>query len=209
MKREMISRAGRQHSDSITTLEGRHGTTMQLGHEQGASHPLAVRSLLIIRAHKADPANRDKGDSLDRHCAHHRHDLRTVHDVLVTRDGTPLSDIPAGSVIGTSSVRRRAQLHMYRPDLRSERIRGNVNSRLDKLLIARLQPRARSGRPARSSRACRRAPPRTHHRPDLRAGLRHDQRRLLQSASEPRRHHDRTAQRAAGFPPSAVTGRRR
>lgn len=56
-----------------------------------------------------------------------------VHDVVVTRDGTPLADIPAGSVIGTSSVRRRAQLHMHRPDLRSERIRGNVNSRLDKL----------------------------------------------------------------------------
>ncbi|MEU6713799.1 hydroxymethylbilane synthase [Nonomuraea sp. NPDC046802] len=56
-----------------------------------------------------------------------------VHDVVVTRDGTALEDIPAGSVIGTSSVRRRAQLHMYRPDLRSERIRGNVNSRLAKL----------------------------------------------------------------------------
>ncbi|MEV1168080.1 hydroxymethylbilane synthase [Nonomuraea sp. NPDC049784] len=56
-----------------------------------------------------------------------------VHDVVVTRDGTPLADIPAGSMIGTSSVRRRAQLHMYRPDLRTERIRGNVNSRLAKL----------------------------------------------------------------------------
>lgn len=56
-----------------------------------------------------------------------------VHDVLVTRDGTPLDKLPAGSVIGTSSVRRRAQLHMVRPDLRAERIRGNVNSRLGKL----------------------------------------------------------------------------
>jgi hydroxymethylbilane synthase len=56
-----------------------------------------------------------------------------VHDVVVTRDGTPLADIPAGSVIGTSSVRRRAQLHLHRPDLRTERIRGNVNSRLAKL----------------------------------------------------------------------------
>jgi len=56
-----------------------------------------------------------------------------VHDVVVTRDGTPLADLPAGSLIGTSSVRRRAQLHMHRPDLRTERIRGNVNSRLGKL----------------------------------------------------------------------------
>ncbi|MEV0230096.1 hydroxymethylbilane synthase [Nonomuraea sp. NPDC050786] len=56
-----------------------------------------------------------------------------VHDVVVTRDGTPLADIAPGSVIGTSSVRRQALLHMYRPDLRTERIRGNVNSRLAKL----------------------------------------------------------------------------
>ncbi|MGP3957516.1 hypothetical protein ACTWPT_16070 [Nonomuraea sp. 3N208] len=38
-----------------------------------------------------------------------------VHDVLLTRDGTPLADIPAGSVIGASSVRRRAQLHIDPP----------------------------------------------------------------------------------------------
>ncbi|MEU7862960.1 hydroxymethylbilane synthase [Nonomuraea sp. NPDC049141] len=56
-----------------------------------------------------------------------------VHDVVVTRDGTPLAEFPQGSIIGTSSVRRHAQLHMYRPDLRTEPIRGNVNSRLAKL----------------------------------------------------------------------------
>ncbi|MBP2705477.1 hydroxymethylbilane synthase [Microbispora sp. RL4-1S] len=56
-----------------------------------------------------------------------------VHDVVVTRDGTPLADLPPGSVVGTGSVRRRAQLGMYRPDLRTERIRGNVDSRLARL----------------------------------------------------------------------------
>ncbi|MFF4776592.1 hydroxymethylbilane synthase [Microtetraspora fusca] len=56
-----------------------------------------------------------------------------VHDIVVTRDGTPLADLPAGSLIGTSSVRRRAQLTMYRPDLRTERIRGNIDTRLAKL----------------------------------------------------------------------------
>ncbi|GII30116.1 porphobilinogen deaminase 2 [Planotetraspora mira] len=56
-----------------------------------------------------------------------------VHDVIVSRDGTPLADIPAGSLIGTSSVRRRAQLCIHRPDLRTERIRGNVDSRLARL----------------------------------------------------------------------------
>ncbi|GAA4587735.1 hydroxymethylbilane synthase [Planotetraspora phitsanulokensis] len=56
-----------------------------------------------------------------------------VHDVIVSRDGTPLADIPAGSLIGTGSVRRRAQLCIHRPDLRTQPIRGNVDSRLDRL----------------------------------------------------------------------------
>ncbi|WP_433259718.1 hydroxymethylbilane synthase (plasmid) [Streptosporangium sp. CA-135522] len=56
-----------------------------------------------------------------------------VRDVVITRDGVPLADLPAASRIGTSSVRRRAQLSIHRPDLRIERIRGNVDTRLDKL----------------------------------------------------------------------------
>jgi hydroxymethylbilane synthase len=56
-----------------------------------------------------------------------------VHDVVVTRDGRSLADLQPGAVVGTSSVRRRAQLGMYRPDLRTERVRGNVNTRLKKL----------------------------------------------------------------------------
>ncbi|MFF5108506.1 hydroxymethylbilane synthase [Streptosporangium sp. NPDC000509] len=56
-----------------------------------------------------------------------------VHDVVVTRDGVALAELPAGSLIGTSSVRRRAQLSIHRPDLRTERIRGNVDTRLAKL----------------------------------------------------------------------------
>ncbi|MFI9435748.1 MULTISPECIES: hydroxymethylbilane synthase [Streptosporangium] len=56
-----------------------------------------------------------------------------VRDVVVTRDGVPPADLPAASRIGTSSVRRRAQLSIHRPDLRIERICGNVDTRLDKL----------------------------------------------------------------------------
>ena len=56
-----------------------------------------------------------------------------VNDVVVTRDGGTLADLEPGAVVGTSSVRRRAQLGLYRPDLRTERVRGNVNSRLRKL----------------------------------------------------------------------------
>jgi hydroxymethylbilane synthase len=44
-----------------------------------------------------------------------------------------LADLPVGARIGTSSVRRRAQLGRHRPDLAVHRLRGNVNSRLNRL----------------------------------------------------------------------------
>ncbi len=47
--------------------------------------------------------------------------------------GLPYPMLPRGSVIGSSSVRRQAQLLHARPDLRIEVIRGNVQSRLDKV----------------------------------------------------------------------------
>jgi hydroxymethylbilane synthase len=54
-------------------------------------------------------------------------------DALVTRDDSGLDAIPNGALIGSSSLRRQAQLKMMRPDLRVEPLRGNVNTRLAKL----------------------------------------------------------------------------
>ncbi len=54
-------------------------------------------------------------------------------DVLVSRDGKKLEELPAGAVVGTSSLRRRALLKRYRPDLEIRDIRGNVDTRLRKL----------------------------------------------------------------------------
>jgi hydroxymethylbilane synthase len=54
-------------------------------------------------------------------------------DALVTRDGAQLGDLPRGATIGTSSLRRQAQLKMLRPDLNVTPLRGNVNTRLAKL----------------------------------------------------------------------------
>ncbi|MBP2325364.1 hydroxymethylbilane synthase [Kibdelosporangium banguiense] len=56
-----------------------------------------------------------------------------VHDVVISRDGRPLADLPPGSKIGTSAVRRRAQLSLYRPDFTIERVRGGIDSRIKKL----------------------------------------------------------------------------
>lgn len=56
-------------------------------------------------------------------------------DAWVTRDGGPSDPAGArpGTIVGTSSERRRAQLLALRPDLRVESVRGNVETRLRKL----------------------------------------------------------------------------
>jgi hydroxymethylbilane synthase len=60
-------------------------------------------------------------------------------DVLVTPDGADLDGLPAGAVVGTSSLRRGAQLRRERPDLEVAPLRGNVDTRLEKLLAPGLQ----------------------------------------------------------------------
>jgi hydroxymethylbilane synthase len=55
------------------------------------------------------------------------------HDVLVAHEGLKLRELPAGSRVGTGSLRRRAQLGSLRPDLITVDIRGNVDTRLRKL----------------------------------------------------------------------------
>lgn len=54
-------------------------------------------------------------------------------DVLVSRSGKSLANLPHGTRVGTSSLRRQAQLLAARPDLEVFDIRGNVDTRLAKL----------------------------------------------------------------------------
>ncbi len=54
-------------------------------------------------------------------------------DALISADGRTLDKLREGAVIGTSSLRRRAQLLAYRPDLEFIDLRGNVETRLRKL----------------------------------------------------------------------------
>ncbi|MFQ5520511.1 MAG: hydroxymethylbilane synthase [Candidatus Methylomirabilia bacterium] len=54
-------------------------------------------------------------------------------DVLVSKRGGGLADLPAGALVGTSSLRRRVLLLAHRPDLSVEPIRGNLDTRLRKL----------------------------------------------------------------------------
>jgi hydroxymethylbilane synthase len=55
------------------------------------------------------------------------------YDILVTRDGSKLDDLQKGAVVGTSSMRRSAQLRRSRPDLQVKSLRGNLHTRLRKL----------------------------------------------------------------------------
>jgi hydroxymethylbilane synthase len=57
-----------------------------------------------------------------------------VRDALVSRDGFTLAMLPQHAVVGTSSLRRAAQLRAARPALKTESLRGNVDTRLRKAL---------------------------------------------------------------------------
>lgn len=57
-----------------------------------------------------------------------------IRDVLIAKDGHSLVSLPAGASVGTSSLRRAAQILAARPDLSTCSLRGNVDTRLRKAL---------------------------------------------------------------------------
>ncbi len=71
----------------------------------------------------------DLAESLVIECFPERADAR---DVIVTRSGAGFDALPAGSTVGTSSLRRRIQLSALRPDLTFSVLRGNVDTRIRK-----------------------------------------------------------------------------
>lgn len=69
-------------------------------------------------------------EGLGLYCICEREDPR---DAFVSNTYQSLEQLPAGSIVGTSSLRRQAQLLSKRPDLEIRFLRGNVNTRLAKL----------------------------------------------------------------------------
>lgn len=57
-----------------------------------------------------------------------------ARDVLVARDGLTLDSLPAGARVGTGSPRRRAQLRHRRDDIEIVELRGNVDTRIGRVL---------------------------------------------------------------------------
>lgn len=54
-------------------------------------------------------------------------------DALISKSGLPLENLGSGAVVGTSSLRRAAQIRYFRPDLKTVPLRGNVDTRIRKL----------------------------------------------------------------------------
>ena len=89
---------------------------------------LAGRIDLAVHSTKDMPTLQPEGLVLN--CFLPREDPR---DAFVTLDGRGLDGLGHGAVVGTSSLRRRAQLLIRRPDLRVVEFRGNVQTRMAKL----------------------------------------------------------------------------
>lgn len=83
---------------------------------------LAVHSLKDMPTHLPD--------GLELACYLEREDVR---DAFLSDKATCLADLPLGAVVGTSSLRRKAQALAYRPDIKIVNFRGNVQTRLRKL----------------------------------------------------------------------------
>jgi hydroxymethylbilane synthase len=83
---------------------------------------------IAVHSMKDMPTQQPGGLTLDCHLP--REDVR---DAFVSPGVARLSDLPQGAVVGSSSLRRRAQLALRRPDLRLVEFRGNVQTRMRKL----------------------------------------------------------------------------
>lgn len=60
-------------------------------------------------------------------------DREDSRDVLVSKSGKTLMELPEGAIVGTSSLRRTMNLKNLRPDLQIKQLRGNIHTRLNKL----------------------------------------------------------------------------
>ena len=56
-----------------------------------------------------------------------------ANDVLITKKGLSLKDLPQNATVGTSSLRRAVQIRIIRPDIVVKPIRGNIETRIDKV----------------------------------------------------------------------------
>jgi hydroxymethylbilane synthase len=83
---------------------------------------------LAVHSLKDMPTLLPKGLTISAYC-----EREEPRDVYLSKNGVRLEDLPSGSLLGTSSLRRKAQLKHYRPDLEFMELRGNLQTRWKKL----------------------------------------------------------------------------
>jgi len=122
---QTIKTSGDIHSDKrLDTLGGKGLFTKEI---EGKILDKAID--VGIHSMKDVPAS-DENPELKIICWMRRHD---PSDAFISNSGKKLEQLPSGSIIGTSSVRRRAQILNFRQDLQIKLLRGNVDTRLLKL----------------------------------------------------------------------------
>lgn len=90
-----------------------------------------LRETIDIGIHSMKDMPADENDNLSIACWLERHDHR---DALLTNNSAKsFQDLTKNSLIGTSSIRRRSQIMNLRKDLNIKSLRGNVNTRIEKL----------------------------------------------------------------------------
>lgn len=88
------------------------------------------KSEIDIAVHSLKDMPTHLPDGLELACYLKREDVR---DAFLSSEASCLSELPVGAVVGTSSLRRQAQVLAVRPDLKIINFRGNVQTRLQKL----------------------------------------------------------------------------
>lgn len=83
---------------------------------------------MAVHSMKDMPAELPEGFTIG--CIPDREDHR---DAFISKDHKKLDEMPAGAIVGTSSLRRGSQVLARRPDLEIKWIRGNIDTRLQKL----------------------------------------------------------------------------
>jgi len=117
------TRGDRQRREPVARLGGRGVFTREIQLALSDDRiDLAVHSLKDLPTHPVDGL-----------CLAAVPERGPAGDVLVSCEHACLDDLPEGALVGTGSLRRRAQILHARPDLRMDDIRGNVDTRLRKL----------------------------------------------------------------------------
>lgn len=119
----MTTKADRHLERSLASFGGKGVFTKEL--EEGL---IAGRIDMAVHSAKDMPAILPEGLMIGAVLA--RADVR---DVIVTCSGTPLKALPAGAVVGTGSLRRQLQAEAMNSNITVRQIRGNVQTRLEKL----------------------------------------------------------------------------